>query len=82
MSNGSLPSLPTPFIGRDAELDEIRQWLADPTCRLLSLVGIGGIGKTRLAIEAARQNVNHFPDGAFFVRLQPLEAASGKACAS
>ncbi len=73
MSNGSLPSLPTPFIGRDAELDEIRQWLADPTCRLLSLVGIGGIGKTRLAIEAARQNVNHFPDGAFFVRLQPLE---------
>jgi predicted ATPase/DNA-binding NarL/FixJ family response regulator len=73
MSNLSLPSPPTPFIGRDAELAQIRQWLADPTHRLISLVGLGGIGKTRLAIEAAKQNLDCFPDGVFFVRLQPLE---------
>jgi predicted ATPase/DNA-binding NarL/FixJ family response regulator len=72
-SNPSLPSLSTPFFGRDVELAKIRHWLADPTCRLLSLVGLGGIGKTRLVIEAARQNADRFPDGVFFVPLQSLE---------
>jgi len=74
MGNSGLPSLSTPFIGRDAELAEIRQLLADPSCRLLSLVGLGGIGKTRLAVEAAKQNHARFPDGIFFVPLQPLES--------
>lgn len=73
MVNHYLPVILTPFIGRDAELAEIRKQLANPTCRLLSLVGIGGIGKTRLAIEAAKQNKVYFPDGVFFVSLQSLE---------
>lgn len=66
-----LPVPSTPFIGRDAELARIEQWLDDPTCRLLTLVGLGGIGKTRLAIEAARQNLDYFPGGVIFVQLQP-----------
>ncbi len=73
MGNHHLPVLLTPFIGRDAELANIRQWLDDPTCRLLTLVGLGGIGKTRLAIEAAKQGLDPFPGGVFFVQLQPLD---------
>lgn len=49
----TLPFQPTPFVGREAELQELAALLADPTCRLLTLLGPGGIGKTRLAVEAA-----------------------------
>jgi ATP-dependent Clp protease ATP-binding subunit ClpA len=49
---------PTPFIGRSQEIDEIGALLDDPSCRLLTLVGPGGIGKTRLALEAAARAHN------------------------
>jgi hypothetical protein len=49
----NLPAQPTPFIGREAVLAEIREHLESPNCRLLTLVGPGGSGKTRLALEAA-----------------------------
>lgn len=68
-----LPTTATPFVGREAELATIQRFFADSTCRLISLVGLGGIGKTRLAIEAARLNADYFPDGIFFVPLQPLQ---------
>lgn len=45
----------TPFVGRTFELAEVERALAAPGCRLLSVTGIGGIGKTRLALEAARR---------------------------
>ena len=48
-----LPTPMTAFVGRQAELDQIKQHLDDPHCRLLSLVGLGGIGKTRLSLEIA-----------------------------
>ena len=64
----------TPFVGRRAELAEIAEHLADPRCRLLTLAGIGGCGKTRLAIEAARSQAPEFLNGALFVPL--AEAAT------
>jgi transcriptional regulator with XRE-family HTH domain len=50
---GQLPVQPTPFLGRETELTQIVERLADPTCRLLTLIGPGGIGKTCLALQAA-----------------------------
>jgi len=63
----------TPFVGRTQELAEIARLLSDPTCRLLTLVGPGGIGKTRLALEAATQ-LEPDLDGVYFVPLQPLSS--------
>jgi len=63
----NLPPQPTPFIGREQELSEIEKLLNDPSCRLLTLVGPGGIGKTRLALEAASQRLGDFPNGVWFV---------------
>jgi predicted ATPase/DNA-binding NarL/FixJ family response regulator len=70
----NLPSQPTSFIGRASEITEITALLDNPNCRLLTLVGPGGIGKTRLTIEVARCVLDAFPDGVFFVPLQPLRS--------
>jgi predicted ATPase/DNA-binding SARP family transcriptional activator len=53
----SLPGQLTTFIGRNTELDTLREWLAEPTTRLITLTGPGGGGKTRLALELARHLV-------------------------
>ena len=68
----NLPPERTPFVGRKVELTEIKQQLGKT--RLLSLVGPGGIGKTRLAIKAAEGEVENFEDGVFFVRLAPIRS--------
>jgi predicted ATPase/tetratricopeptide (TPR) repeat protein/transcriptional regulator with XRE-family HTH domain len=71
----SLPASLTPLIGRETELTELRAMLAAPAHRLITLVGPGGIGKTRLALAAAEQ-AETFSDGAAFV---PLAAVSAPA---
>ena len=65
-----LPAEPTPFIGRSDDLAEIRQLLAQT--RLLTLIGPGGMGKTRLALRSALDMVGEFPHGCFFVSLAPI----------
>lgn len=70
----NLPPQPTPFVGRTEELREIALRLADPTCRLLTLLGPGGMGKTRLALQAAAEHIETFPNGVFFVPLAELSA--------
>lgn len=66
------PSPSTTFVGRKNELVEIGARLADPACRILTLVGPGGIGKTRLALEAAREQEKAFSHGVYFVPLASI----------
>lgn len=66
----------TRFVGRETELNEITHLLDNADCRLLTLVGVGGIGKTRLAVQLAKGQQRAFLHGVWFVNLQPLQ--SGK----
>ncbi|MBN1661477.1 MAG: tetratricopeptide repeat protein, partial [Anaerolineae bacterium] len=64
---------PTPIVGREEELASVTERLEDPACRLVTLVGPGGIGKTRLALQAAAEDERFFLHG---VCLVPLGAVS------
>ena len=64
-----LPVYPIAFIGREREQAELAQLLADPDCRLATIVGPGGMGKTRLATQTARGHASVFRDGVVFVGL-------------
>ncbi|MFL7892294.1 MAG: LuxR C-terminal-related transcriptional regulator [Anaerolineales bacterium] len=68
----NIPAEPTPFVGRRFELAEIQSLLGET--RLLTLIGPGGIGKTRLAIRAARQSSSEYTDGVYFVPLAPISS--------
>ncbi|GHO60558.1 LuxR C-terminal-related transcriptional regulator [Ktedonobacter robiniae] len=74
MSPAHLPQPSTAFIGRDRELKQIAGLLTDPTCQLLTLVGSGGIGKTRLALQVATSQQVHFVDGVSFVALTSIDS--------
>jgi predicted ATPase/class 3 adenylate cyclase len=66
----NLPEQLTPFIGRERDLVEITRLLANT--RLLTLLGVGGIGKTRLSLQAAAEVIDDYPDGVWFVELAAL----------
>ena len=70
--HSNLPAEPTLFVGRRAELEEIKRHLKNT--RLLTLSGPGGIGKTRLALKAAKEAAGEFVDGCFFVSLAPIRS--------
>jgi DNA-binding SARP family transcriptional activator/predicted ATPase len=71
----NLPQHPMPFLGREAEIANIADLLAKPECRILTLVGPGGVGKTRLSITAARIQVENFRDGVRFLSLRGMKPA-------
>jgi predicted ATPase/DNA-binding winged helix-turn-helix (wHTH) protein len=68
---GALPAERTPLFGREEDIDEIGAALGEE--RLVSLLGVGGAGKTRLAIAAARSVASRFDDGVCFIDLVPIE---------
>jgi transcriptional regulator with XRE-family HTH domain len=70
----NLPVMPTPLIGREPELAGLGNLMDDPQCRLLTLVGPGGIGKTHLALEVACRHQDLFPERACFVSLASLSS--------
>ncbi len=73
-ARSNLPVPATPLVGREAELAALAELLRDPECRLVTLVGPGGIGKTRLAIEVAAAQLEAFGDGVCFVSRASLNS--------
>ncbi len=72
----NLPAQTTQLVGRTAELDALRTLLADDGIRLVTLTGPGGSGKTRLALHAAAEAVEHFPNGVWLVSLEAVREAT------
>jgi predicted ATPase/DNA-binding SARP family transcriptional activator len=72
----NLPPRLTPFLGREQELAVIKQQIETPACRLLTLVGPGGIGKTRLGLQAAEAQLGAFSDGVYLVELASVAAVT------
>ena len=68
----NLPAIPTPLVGRDSELAAIAGLLTAGDTRVLTLTGTGGAGKSRLALEAARNALPDFRDGVYLVSLAPI----------
>ena len=68
----NLPVQPTPLIGRERELETVSKLLGRDDVRLLTLTGPGGAGKTRLALQAAAELVEEFPQGVYLVTLEPV----------
>jgi predicted ATPase/DNA-binding SARP family transcriptional activator len=80
-SHLDVPYLSTPLLGRQAELETLRSRFAQDDCRLVSVVAPGGMGKTLLAVEAARQMSEDFADGVCFVPLAGIMSPDGIASA-
>lgn len=70
----NLPAQTTRFIGRKQELERLTKTLAKPDCRLLTLIGLGGAGKTRLGLELAATQLEHY-QGVYFVPLAGVNSA-------
>jgi DNA-binding SARP family transcriptional activator/tetratricopeptide (TPR) repeat protein len=70
----NIPASLTPFFGRVQELTQLENLLANEDIRLISIVGMGGMGKTRLAQEVGRRQIGGFDDGVFFVPLVQIDS--------
>ena len=76
LHRSNLPVPATPFLGREAELAAVTAMLATPGTRLVSLIGPGGTGKTRLAIQVAAEVSDTYPDGVYWASLATLRSAA------
>ena len=70
----NLPHQGTSFIGREREIDEVENMLG--SARLVTLLGMGGLGKTRLSLQVAAEAMAQFPDGVWFFDLAPIRDAA------
>jgi len=73
----NLPAFPTPLVGREREVAEISELIRRKQARIVTVVGPGGVGKTRLAAQAALEAVDAFSGGARFVNLIEVQSESG-----
>jgi serine/threonine protein kinase/tetratricopeptide (TPR) repeat protein len=73
----NLPAQTTPFVGRESELTELARILDNPSIRLVTILAQGGMGKTRLSLEAAERQISNFEHGVYFVELAPLSDVDG-----
>jgi len=71
---GNLPNPPTSLLGREREVAAVRDLLDRRDIRFVTLIGMGGVGKTRLAIQVAHEVSQRFADGVWFVALAPITA--------
>ena len=77
---GNLPRQMTTFVGREAEIASLADLVREPS--LVTLTGVGGVGKTRLALQVAAEVVADFPDGAWMCEFAPIaEPARRVGCA-
>jgi len=65
----NLPTQPTPFIGRAPQIAALKELMLDADTHLVTLLGPGGTGKTRLSLQVAQELLDHFPNGVYFVSL-------------
>ncbi len=72
----NLPTYSTSFVGRENEIAELTRLVEDPNVRLISIIGPGGIGKTRLCVEIARQQQDHFEDGVYFIPMLAVQSVN------
>ena len=70
----NLPHQPTSFIGRERELGDVKSMLR--SAKLLTLLGMGGLGKTRLSLQVAAEVIHEYPDGVWFLDLAPIRDAA------
>jgi predicted ATPase/DNA-binding SARP family transcriptional activator len=70
----NLPPMATPFIGRETELEEIGSLIDGTAYRLVTLLGPGGSGKTRLAVQVGTEQIDSYTHGVFFISLAPLQS--------
>lgn len=70
----NLPVQSTPFLGREEDLKKICERLEMPSCRLISIIGAGGIGKTRLALQVGAEMIEEFKHGVYFIPLASLDS--------
>jgi predicted ATPase len=68
----NLPVSSTRLTGRDEEVARVRKLVLEDDCRLLTICGVGGSGKTSVALQVASEIQDHFPDGVWLVELAPL----------
>lgn len=70
----NLPAQVSSFIGRKQDLEQLKQLLRAPDIRLVTIAGVGGMGKTQLSLEVGRQLLREFDDGIFLIKLAPLSS--------
>ncbi len=72
LPGNNLPASLSSFVGREREIEQIRGMITDPACRLVTLTGSGGVGKTRLVLRVTQELLEEYPDGVWLVELASL----------